>query len=466
MTYFSVIYAIEKHSKGFCKNLSLPWKISSDLKHFKSITSKVYKKDTKNILIMGKNTYLSKPSLSDSNRTEIVLTKSGDNKEKYFTSLENYFEYLKSHNHGKIFVIGGKNLIESCYKNPYCEEIIVSYIEFTKSDFNPFHEFDTFLDDKDLELYHNTFTQKTIDFCQYNQCNVNVEFKVYNKYKTSERNYLNLIRHVVDEGEYRKDRTGTGTVSIFGPQFEIDISRSFPLLTSKKVTFKNILTEVLWFLSGSTNTTFLKQNNVNIWDGNTTREFLDKRCLVDYEVGDIGPLYGYQWRNFGGDFKDKNSKGVDQIQRMLDILRTDPNSRRIFMSAWNPVDLDKMVLEPCHVSFQLYVSESKYLHGKLYMRSNDLFLGAPWNIAGYSLLIYMFAHLTGYQPGKLVYTIGDAHIYSNHINQVNEQLSRPLRPFPKLKITKECKTFEDFDMNSFEIIEYDPHPFIKADMAV
>jgi thymidylate synthase len=469
--YFSIIYAVEKNSRIFSRNNNLPWNIPEDLKYFRDITSKEYKKNCKNILIMGKNTYLSKPPLENSRRIEIVLSKNGKVNDNTFDTLENALDFCKTINYGKIFVIGGKKLIEDCLNSEFCEEIFQTELEFSKN-INIENQNDTILNDLSNNLYnlYNLYscilTRKTTNFCEYNQCSVDIYYKIYNRYKTSERNYLNLLQTVLDEGELRKDRTNIGTISLFGSQIEIDISETFPLLTTKKLNFKNIVTEVLWFLSGSTDISFLKQHGITIWDGNTSREFLDNRGLTEYKEGEIGPLYGYQWRNFGGDFRNPNSKGVDQIERMLNLLKTDPTSRRIFMSAWNPTDLDKMVLEPCHVSFQLYVSENKYLHGKLYMRSNDLFLGAPWNIAGYSLLIYMFAHLTNYKPGKLFYTVGDAHIYSNHILQIQEQLSRPIRKFPKLKITKMCEKFEDFDINSFELNDYDPHPFIKAEMAV
>jgi|LauGreDrversion4_2_1035121.scaffolds.fasta_scaffold108807_2 thymidylate synthase len=467
MVYFSILFACDKNNGGFSNENSLPFKLSKDMKYFKDITSKPYKKNCKNVLIMGKNTYYSKPSLNDDRRIEMVISNNSDKKDNFFKSFEECLEKLSTRNDiGKIFLIGGKNLIEKYYNNVNCEEILVSFLDFENFE----NKYDNFIDKSLFNSFYMISCKNDKDYCKLNNCNVYIEFTKYNKYKTSEISYINLINEVLDNGEIRNDRTGTGTISLFGPQIEIDISESFPLLTTKRLKFSNILAEVLWFLSGETNINFLKENGVNIWDGNTSREFLDKRGFYDYKEGDIGPLYGYQWRNFGGNFKDKNSKGVDQIERMLNLLKTDPTSRRIFMSAWNPVDLDKMALEPCHVSFQLYVSESegkKYLSGKLYMRSNDLFLGAPWNIAGYSLLIYMFCHLTGYLPKKLIYSLGDAHIYSNHIKQVEEQMSRPLRPFPKLKIIKEgINNFEDFDMNSFELENYEPHSFIKADMAV
>jgi len=466
--FFSLLFAVDSKSGGFSNILGLPWKISEDLAYFKEITTKEYKKNCRNILIMGRNTYNSMPRLKG--RTELVLSRNesneSDESNEYFKSLDSCLDYCDKFNSqiGKVFIIGGISLLYEAASHSKCEEIFLTSLLFDKSinTYNSFINYQYII--KNFQLKTNTsITTK----CKLNLCDVIVEYRRYNRYSTSEDKYLELLREVLDSGEERIDRTKTGTLSLFGPQIEIDIENSFPLLTTKKMNFKNIVTEVLWFLSGSTNIDFLKENGVNIWDGNTSREFLDKRGLTDYKEGDIGPLYGYQWRNFGGDFKDINSKGVDQMQRMLDLLREDPTSRRIFMSAWNPLDLDKMVLEPCHISLQLYVSEGKYLDGKLYMRSNDLFLGAPWNIAGYSLLIYIFGKLSGYKPRKLIYTLGDSHIYSNHTSQVISQLNRPIRSFPKLKIIdKSYKSFEDFTTDSFVLENYTPHPFIKANMSV
>lgn len=294
-------------------------------------------------------------------------------------------------------------------------------------------------------------------------------FHMYHRYRTPEQSYLELLQRVLNEGETRKDRTGVGTLSLFGPQIEFDLQHGFPMVTTKRINFSHIAHEVLWYISGSTNTEYLVKNNVHVWNANTSRQFLDHRGLSSYDIGETGPLYGFQWRHFGGDFRNVNmAPGVDQLQNMLNLLRKDPTSRRIFMSAWNPMDLDKMCLEPCHVSFQLYVRSQKYLDGKLYMRSNDLFLGAPWNIAAYSLLIYMFAHLTGYVPGKLVYSLGDAHLYSNHLEQVKLQLQRPMRPLPKLSIDSSIPItkWEDFTIDHFVLENYYPHLAIRAPMAV
>lgn len=280
---------------------------------------------------------------------------------------------------------------------------------------------------------------------------------------TPEQAYLSELQTVLSSGEQRSDRTGVGTKSLFGRQITFDLSFGFPLLTTKKIPFKHIVYELFWFLSGSTTTEYLKQHGVKIWEGNTSAEFLRSRGL-DLPEGSVGKLYGYQWRNFGG---TDEKKGVDQIARVLDILKTDPTSRRMVISAWNPCQLDEMALEPCHVLFQLYVREGKYLDGSLYMRSNDLFLGAPWNIACYSLLLHLYGALSGYTPGKLVYTIGDSHLYLNHLPQVEEQLTRDVRQCPVVSILdRGQQTLDDFLPTDIILTGYDPHPAIRAEMAV
>jgi thymidylate synthase len=292
-----------------------------------------------------------------------------------------------------------------------------------------------------------------------------VEFYPQNStpYLTSEAEYLTELATVLAHGEERRDRTQTGTKSLFGRQLSFDLTQGFPLLTTKKLPFRHIVYELFWFLSGATDTDYLKEHGVKIWEGNTSKEFLQSRDL-DLPEGSVGKLYGYQWRRFG---ETETRQGVDQIQRVLDILRTDPTSRRMVISAWNPCDLDQMVLEPCHVLLQLYVREGKYLDGCLYMRSNDLFLGAPWNIACYSLLLYLYSFLADYQPGRLVYSIGDSHVYLNHVDQVKEQMSREPRALPRVTIRQRGqRCFEDFLPEDIELHDYNPHPVIRGKMAV
>ena len=256
--------------------------------------------------------------------------------------------------------------------------------------------------------------------------------------------YHDALRTVLDQGIPSSDRTGTGTISHFGLQSRYSLADGFPLVTTKKLHVKSIIHELLWFLKGDTNIRYLNDNGVTIWD-----EWAD-------ENGDLGPVYGRQWRDFGG---------VDQIETLLDMIRRSPDSRRLIVSAWNPPDVPQMALPPCHTMWQVRILGGK-LHLQLYQRSADMFLGVPFNIASYALLLVMLAHVTGYEPGDFVHSIGDAHIYSNHMEQVQTQLARDPRPLPTLRITRPVTSLFDFRYEDFEITGYDPHPAIKAPVAV
>ncbi len=261
--------------------------------------------------------------------------------------------------------------------------------------------------------------------------------------------YLELLRHILEKGAKKDDRTGTGTISTFGYQMRFDLQAGFPLVTTKKVHTKSIIHELLWFLKGETNIQYLKENGVSIWN-----EWAD-------ENGDLGPVYGKQWRSWQG----PDGKVVDQISNAVETLKKNPDSRRIIVSAWNPAEIDKMALAPCHCLFQFYASEGK-LSCQLYQRSADVFLGVPFNIASYALLTLMMAQVTGLKPGEFVHTFGDVHIYSNHLEQVKLQLSREPKALPQIKINPSVKSIFDFKYEDFELTGYDPHPAIKAPVAV
>ena len=260
--------------------------------------------------------------------------------------------------------------------------------------------------------------------------------------------YEDLLRRILAEGTHKDDRTGTGTTSLFGQQIRLDLSQSFPLITTKKVHVKSVVGELLWFLRGDSNIAFLKEHGIRIWD-----EWADER-------GELGPIYGVQWRSW----PTPGGRHIDQIQAALDLLRQDPNSRRNVVSAWNVSELQNMALPPCHLLFQLYVADGK-LSCQLYQRSCDMFLGVPFNIASYSLLTHMFAQQAGLELGEFVWTGGDCHIYDNHREQVAKQLSREPRPYPQLKLRKAASMFE-YDFSDIEFEGYDPHPTIKAKVAV
>jgi thymidylate synthase len=294
-----------------------------------------------------------------------------------------------------------------------------------------------------------------------------------------EQIYLNLLKRTLAYGEHRDDRTGVGTISTFGEQIKFNIAEYIPLLTTKKMGWKSIIEELLWFLRGDTNANHLKERNIHIWDGNTTREFLDARGLTQYPVGDIGAGYGFQWRHSGAEYKtcDDNytgdNAGIDQIAYILNELRTNPMSRRMYMTAWNPSALDKMALPPCHVSAQFYVNINKdtgekHLSCHMYQRSVDEFLGLPYNILSYSVLTYIFAKKTGMNPKELIISMGDAHIYKNHVDQVNEQCNRVPYIFPKLILSDQIitKDFSEMTIDDFTLINYVSHPAIKAPMAI
>ncbi|MEK9777484.1 MAG: thymidylate synthase [Methylophilaceae bacterium] len=261
--------------------------------------------------------------------------------------------------------------------------------------------------------------------------------------------YLNLLKHVKDVGFKKEDRTGTGTLSVFGYQMRFNLNDGFPILTTKKIHLKSVIHELLWFLSGNTNIEYLKENNVTIWD-----EWAD-------ENGNLGPVYGHQWRSW--DAADGSS--VDQIADLIDQIKTNPDSRRLIVSAWNVGEIAKMKLPPCHAFFQFYVANNR-LSCQLYQRSADIFLGVPFNISSYALLTMMIAQVCDLKLGDFIHTLGDAHIYLNHMDQVKEQLERSPKPLPNMKINPLVKDIFNFKYDDFELVDYDPYPLIKAPVAV
>lgn len=263
------------------------------------------------------------------------------------------------------------------------------------------------------------------------------------------KQYLDLLQHVLDHGRPREDRTGTGTKSVFGYQMRFNLEEGFPVVTTKKLHLKSIIHELLWFLTGDTNVKYLQDNGVRIWN-----EWAD-------ENGDLGPIYGHQWRSW----PTSEGNSIDQISQLINDINTNPTSRRLIVSAWNVGDLDKMNLPPCHLLFQFYVNDGR-LSCQLYQRSADIFLGVPFNIASYALLTMLVAQVTGLKPGDFVHTFGDAHIYNNHFDQVNLQLSRTPFPLPQMKINPDVKSIFGFKYDDFELVNYQCHPHIKGEVAV
>lgn len=261
--------------------------------------------------------------------------------------------------------------------------------------------------------------------------------------------YLNLLNRVLNEGTPKEDRTGTGTLSLFGHQMRFDLQKGFPLLTTKKLHLKSILHELLWFITGDTNVAYLKENGVSIWN-----EWAD-------EEGNLGPVYGKQWRSW----ETSNGTSIDQLKQLIEQIRSTPDSRRLIVSAWNVGDVPQMALPPCHLLFQFYVADGR-LSCQLYQRSADVFLGVPFNIASYALLTMMVAQVSGLEPGDFVHTLGDAHLYSNHLEQAKTQIERDPRPLPSIKIAPSIREIDDFRFEHFTLESYDPHPHIKAPVAV
>ena len=444
----------------------LPWPkedYKEDLQHFRKLTSNTIKT---NYLICGYKTYLSMKGIKLKNRRLVVINRDAIGVEfrgqdgpimvRNFDSA--VFICQKNHELGicdKVFVIGGRKCIEDAmhHKNPK-----VLHLTQIKKSFKG----DVYLNPDLFENCRISEANKIRDmqFCTYNFTNQH----------HPEYQYLDIIRNILDNGVDCDDRTGVGIRSIFGVQMHFDLSKEFPLLTTKKMFTRGITEELLWFLRGETDAKILQEKNVHIWDGNSTREFLDKVGLNHLEDGDIGAAYGFQFRHFGAEYKDCHTdytgKGFDQVEYVLDQIRNNPNSRRIIMSLWNPPFLNKAVLPPCHMTYQFRVYNDT-LSCSMYQRSGDIGLGVPFNIASASLMTYLFAHMTGLKPGKLVHTIGDAHIYKNHIEAMKEQIKRKPLPFPLLRIkNREQKNVEDYLASDFEIYGYMSHKGIKMDMAV
>ena len=462
--YHSLILARDKVTGGIGYQGKLPWKIPEDMSEFRRITSGA-------TVIMGRNTFesIGKP-LKD---RENIVVSSKLSERKDVTIVPNLTRAL-GEGKGPKFVIGGVGLYKESWSHPYLESIYLTEVEYKGE-----AKYDTFLSEPIpssfvLESKRVITTDKyTLTFYKYNQNRA-----------TSEQGYLSLLHKVLAERERRDDRTGTGTISLFGLHAEFDLTKGFPLITTKSVPLRHVFEELMWFLRGQTNVKILQEKGVHIWDGNSSPEYMKKIGLDSYPEGEMGPIYGAQWRNFGGvhDFKVERhigvgtfgeasipataGAGVDQIADILHLIKTHPTSRRIYLSAWNPMVLKQVSLPSCHVSSEYYVRSGKYLDCKVELRSNDLFLGAPFNIASYALLVHMISAMTKLTPGRLVYNIGDTHIYSNHIDQVKEQLSRPTRELPKLTLLRVPGQIEDFSWEDVKVEGYHPHPSIKGIMAV
>lgn len=470
-----IIVAFSSKNLGIGNNGTIPWKIKEDLQRFKELT-------TGSVVIMGRKTWDSIGKKALPGRTNIVLTNNKDiGGDALFMGESDVKSYVKSYlkssgesesgstitNDNKdIFIIGG----ESVYR-AYMGIAIKIYATHVFGDY----ECDTFFpslnfDKYEIENVSNTMTSES--GTKYMYVTYNLSSELHDEY-----NYLYTLENIYINGSKRPDRTGVGTISMFSPDtLRFDISKNIPLFTTKQVGFKSVLKELLWMLRGETDSKILESQGVGIWRDNTTREFLDNRGLCNYKEGWLGPLYGYNWRHFGykyigGDI-DYNGKGYDQLEKLIEGLKKDPYSRRHMLTTYDPSVIDKCVLAPCHgIVIQFYVDgdgNDKTLSCTVYIRSNDMFLGNPYNTTSYSILTYIIAMKCGMKPKTLNLVLGDAHIYSDHVEQVCQQIKRKPYPFPVLVINKDVKDkdWKDIKVDDFEVRGYLHHPKIVGKMAV
>lgn len=496
MHSFSLIVAATENN-GIGRNGIIPWNLPDDIKFFKEKTSKVEDGDKKNCVIMGRKTWESitfkyRPLKG---RINVILSRDEEMRKKYCVSDDvivcgSFKEALESLSSEfkkvieKIFVIGGGSIYEESLKySEYCENIFITRL----------------YDDIDCDTFFPIFSRKqfslvTSSDIRYEK-NIKYQFLRFQnvKYITGstgcsentfedclplclqnkpheEYQYLNLIRKIIDHGKFREDRTGTGTMSIFGATMRFSLQNNvIPLLTTKRVFWRGVVEELLWFISGDTNANTLRSKDVHIWDGNSSREYFDKIGLGHREEGDLGPVYGFQWRHYGAKYltmhDDYADKGIDQLKNVINLIKTDPTSRRIILTAWNPSDISLMALPPCHMFCQFFVDNGE-LSCQMYQRSADMGLGVPFNIASYALLTIIVAKCTNLKAGEFIHVIGDAHVYLDHIEPLKEQLGRKPRSFPRLSIVGDNTDIDKFNFSDFILENYNPHVQIKMKMAV
>lgn len=449
------------------KNNTIPWYYPEDLKYFKICTT-YHPLGHKNIMVMGYNTWTSINKTFNDRLMIVLTTKQIANQENvyfYNNIMDALFgiDYLRNNSntkYGDLFFIGGRKIYEHCM-----EYLEVDNIYLTKIDKE--YEGDVYFPNIDSTKFYIDSIKKSNEYDE-------ISYYIYKKFKNEDKHgefgYLNLIKTVLNNGQMCEDRTGTGIISYYGTQTRYDLSKGFPLLTTKKMFIRGIIEELLWFLKGETDNNKLKDKGVHIWDGNTSRDFLDKLGFNNREEGDGGPIYGFNFRHYGAEYidchTDYSGKGIDQVKEVLRLIKEEPNSRRIIINLWDPTKLPDMVLPPCHMVYQFRVYNNK-LSCMLYQRSGDVGLGVPFNIASASLMTHIFAKLSGLEVGELIHTIADAHIYKNHIEQLNKQILRKPLCFPKLDILERGQDkVEDFQYEDFKIIGYESHDALKMKMAV
>lgn len=472
---FTIIAAVTANNGIGTDSNELPWKkFASDMKWFRQTT-------LNNTVIMGRKTFESLGNKPLPNRNNIVVSSSllGDDKVTVCSSLGLALKLIEDHK--DVYVIGGSKLYQEAINHPRCTRILLTRTNLNIPCNTFFPNIDQFYLSRiirdgveTITLENDKTTEIKYEFCEYLRCDnsdsVNKPFTPSLVYK-NEQGYLQALRDIMTHGVERADRTGVGTHALFGLTFRYDLSQGYPLLTTKKMFTKAIIEELLWFLRGQTDAKILQAKGIKIWDGNTSRDYLDSRGLYTREEGDIGPGYGFQFRHAGAVYfgcqADYTGKGTDQVQYVLDMIKNNPTSRKIVINLWNAADLSKMALEPCHMVYQFWVTNDQRLSCSLYQRSGDMGLGVPFNIASASLMTHIFAKLSGLGVGELVHTIGDAHIYKNHLTPLKEQITRNPEPFPILTIQdRNQQKVEDFVYEDFTIKGYYPHKPLQMNMAV
>tara|TARA_B100001113_G_scaffold43553_1_gene30773 strand:- start:42 stop:1487 length:1446 start_codon:yes stop_codon:yes gene_type:complete len=473
---YNLILSVDKNGViGNGKN-NLAYRSSVDLLHFQTLTSRPEVNDTQNVVVMGRRTWDSLKGRHLKNRTNLVLSNSIvlDEETSNATTIKSWnelFEYVHTNTIRKVFIIGGKKVYEDFLKKyrGIIDKIYLTVFESQEYRYvlNMVNKFDVDNLKKGFKLEDNIIVKDLVK-TETNARDMVINFETY-KYDTSssERMYMRHLTNVLTQPT-RVTRNGI-VRSSFGLRMVYDLSDgSVPLLTTKAVAWKTCIKELLWFLKGQTNNELLKKEGVNIWSANASSTFLKERGLEHYKEGDLGPIYGFQWRHSGANYEnmtvDYTGKGIDQIESCLNQLLNDPYSRRIIVNSWNVSDLDKMALPPCHILFQWYLDSKGRLWIQLYQRSGDMFLGVPFNMFSYAVLLNLMCKKTDYKPGGIVHIIGDAHIYENHIDAVEKQLSRNPKEYPKLIINSK-KEWKDYTIDDFEINDYNPHEKIFAPMS-
>ena len=488
------ISCINKINRAIGQANRLLFHLKHDMKFFKNTTIGKPAIRKQNAVLMGSNTYFSIPKkfrpLED--RVNLIISNNNYNKIKteintlglknthVFSSIDQSVQYAKLNKSIQdLYVIGGESIYNHFVEKDLMNSVYLTEVEkpkvFLGDTFFPELSTDKYKRNSNTENHivehsakmitnNNDYEDTTIEY-HINEF-VNLNHKKF-QIDTDETQYLAVLEDVMKTGEKRQTRNAT-VLSKFGLKMEFDIRQYFPLLTTKSVYWKGVVSELLWFLQANTNSKILDNQGVKIWNGNTSREYLDSIGLTGYKEGWCGPIYGFQWRHFNAPYQGPNAnydgKGVDQLQTIIDQLIDDPSSRRLYMSGWNPEQMDEMALPPCHVSYQFYVTNNGELQCQMYQRSGDLFLGIPFNIASTALLTNMVANVTGLKPGKIILVVGDAHIYEDHVISVKKQLEKEPYVFPTLDLGDKKTSIDNFSFDDFDLRSYYKHPTIKAPM--